>query len=89
MAKRKHFNFFNRKRYNVRYAVDRLEGDYVVLENLENGELVEVEMSLLEDVREGDIFVYMDGKYKKDDDFRRERLANIREKMEKLKRKGV
>ena len=46
------------------FVLDRFEGDYAILENLETTEKREVLSSLLpEDLREGSLLNYVDEKY--------------------------
>ncbi len=68
-----------------KYAVDRIEGDFAVLENLETKEIKLVELLLLPVVKEKDVLVYIDNLYQIDDKERRKRLRIIKEKLDKLK----
>ena len=68
-----------------KYAVDRIEGEFAVLENIETKEIKLVELLLLPVVKEKDILVYQDNLYMIDDEERRKRLKEIREKLDKLK----
>lgn len=68
-----------------KYAVDRIEGKFAVLENLETREIKLVELLLLPVVKEKDILVYQDNLYMIDDKERRKRLKLIKEKLAKLK----
>ncbi len=70
-----------------KYAVDRIEGDFAVLENIKTREIKLVELLLLPVVKEKDILVYKDNLYMKDDKERRKRLKQISEKLKKLKEK--
>ncbi len=70
-----------------KYAVDRIEGKFAVLENLETKEIKLVELLLLPVVKEKDILVYQDDLYMIDDVERRKRLRLISEKLKKLKSK--
>lgn len=69
-----------------KYAVDRIEGKFAVLENIDNREIKLVELLLLPVVKEKDILVYQDNMYMKDDKERRKRLRLIQEKLKKLKK---
>ena len=68
-----------------KYAVDRIEGNFAVLENIETKEIKLVELLLLPVVHEKDILVYQDDLYMIDDEERRKRLKIIEEKLKKLK----
>ncbi len=68
-----------------KYAVDRIEGQFAVLENIETREIKLVELLLLPVVKEKDILVYKDDLYMIDDEERRKRLKIIEEKLAKLK----
>ena len=68
-----------------KYAVDRIEGKFAVLENIKTKEIKLVELLLLPVVREKDIIIYKDGYYQVDDKERRKRLKLIEEKLKKLK----
>lgn len=73
----------------MKFAVDRIEDNIVVLENIENNEIINVKKEdLPKEIKELDIIMY-DGKtYLLDDDEKINRIRRIKEKMEKLKRKG-
>lgn len=68
------------------YAVDRVEGDIAVLENTSTKEIINVDKSILPDVIDGDILVYENGTYIKDDNLKNEKLESVRERMNILKR---
>ena len=68
-----------------KYAVDRIEGKFAVLENIDNREIKLVELLLLPVVKEKDILVYKDGFYMQDNKERRKRLKLIEDKLNKLK----
>ena len=68
-----------------KYAVDRVEGEFAVLENLKTKEIKLVELLLLPVVKEKDIIVYKDGFYMVDDKERRKRMKLIEQKLKKLK----
>ena len=68
-----------------KYAVDRIEEGFAVLENIKTREIKLVELLLLPVVKEKDILVYKDDLYMIDDEERRKRLAIIQEKLAKLK----
>lgn len=68
----------------MKYAIDRIEEDIVVLENLESREIIEINKNLIINPHEKDIIVFENGIYKKDasEYLRREEI--IREKLKKL-----
>jgi hypothetical protein len=68
-----------------KYAVDRIEGNFAILENIKTREIRVVDLLLLPVVKEKDILVYKDNFYMKDDRERRKRLRLIEEKLKKLK----
>ena len=68
-----------------KYAVDRIEGKFAVLENIKTREIKLVELLLLPVVKEKDIIIYKDGFYMVDDKERRKRLKIIKDKLKKLK----
>ena len=73
----------------MKFAVDRIEGEYAILENIETGEKREELLTFLPIVKEKDILIFEDNLYKKDDAERQRRMEEIREKLEKLKRKKI
>lgn len=68
-----------------KYAVDRIEEKFAVLQNLDTKEIKVVDLLLLPVVKEKDILVYQDNLYMIDDKERRKRLNNIRKKLDKIK----
>lgn len=73
----------------MKFAVDRIEGEYAILENVETGEKREELLTFLPIVKEKDILIFEDNLYKKDDAERQRRMEEIREKLERLKRKKI
>ena len=72
---------------NMKYAVDRIEEELVVLEDINTKEKKEVEINILpENIQDGSIIKYENGIYSIDNQEYEERLSRIREKMERLKR---
>lgn len=68
-----------------KYAVDRIEGKFAILENIDTREIKLVDLLLLPVVKEKDILVYQDNMYMIDDKERRKRLKIIEDKLKKLK----
>lgn len=73
----------------MKFAVDRIEGKYAILENIETGEKREELLTFLPIVKEKDILIFEDNLYKKDDAERQRRMEETREKLERLKRKKI
>ncbi len=72
----------------MRYVVDRLEGGYAILENLDTKEKREVELSLLPNVRENDILIAKNNNFKIDETFKKDRKRMLEEKLKKIQREG-
>lgn len=71
----------------MKYSVDRIENDIVILENIETKELEEVLLkNLPEDIKESSIVKKIDNMYYLDNDEKESRIKSIRERMENLKR---
>lgn len=72
----------------MKYAVDKVEDDIVLLENIINGEKI---MVTKEDfsfpVKETDIVIKKDDAYLKDDKEKNKRIKMIKAKMEALRKK--
>ena len=70
----------------MKYAVDKIVDDIVTLENIETGDVINVNISQFEtDIKETDIVKFENEKYVKDDDLKKSREESIREKMERLR----
>lgn len=64
---------------NTRYTIDRFEGDIAVLENRENGEILNIDRKKLpSDAKEMDILKYADGKFEID----KEETKNVKQRIE-------
>ena len=85
MSEFNNFKLLNKEELE-KYAVDRIEGKFAILENIKTREIKLVELLLLPVVKEKDILVYQDEMYMIDDEERRKRLKMIREKLDKLKK---
>ena len=71
----------------MKYAVDRIEDDIAILENLETKEKKEVSLSLLPpDIHEQAIVIYEKDSYFLDEEEELTRKKLLREKLERLKR---
>lgn len=67
------------------FSVDRIEENIIVLENRENGEIINIEKSKLQfKVQEGDILKYINGRYILDEEKTRSETESIKEIMDDL-----
>ena len=72
----------------MKYAVDKVDGDIVLLENILNGEKKEVRKECFSfQVKETDIIIVLNGIYKKDNKEKNDRIKMIKAKMESLRKK--
>ena len=72
----------------MKYAVDKVEDDIVLLENILNGEKKEVRKECFSfQVKETDIIIVLNGIYKKDNKEKNDRIKMIKAKMESLRKK--
>lgn len=70
----------------MKFAVDRIVLDTVVLENINTGEIKEVNISELPvDIKESDVLIFEDNIYKQDINEKQNRISLLREKMNKLR----
>lgn len=64
---------------NLRYSIDRFEGEFAVCENLETGEMINIRIDLLPDgIKEGSIIKFDNENYILD-------AETTKEKQEKIK----
>ena len=67
------------------YSVDRFEGEYAVLENRKTNETKNVKKDMLpENIKEGSILQYVNGKYTYNEELTREETKIIQDRMNKL-----
>ena len=67
------------------YSVDRFEGEYAVLENRKTNEIKNVKKDMLpENIKEGSILQYVNGKYTYNEELTKEETNRIQDKMNKL-----
>ena len=71
----------------MKFAVDKIENDMVVLENLSDNSIIEVPLILIPNVREKDIIMYENNTFKFDLEEKEKRELSIKERMAKLKAK--
>ena len=67
----------------MKYSVDRIENNIIILQNLDTKEIKEIK-KLNFKVKEGDILVYKDNKFIKDDKEKDNRLKILEEKLKKV-----
>lgn len=68
-----------------KYVVDRIEGKFALIQNIDTKEMKLVELLLLPVVKEKDVLIYQDDLYMIDNEERRKRLDEIQERLNKLK----
>ena len=67
------------------YSVDRFEGEYAVLENRKTNEIKHIKKDMLpENIKEGSILQYVNGKYTYNEERTQEEVNRIQDKMNKL-----
>lgn len=72
----------------MKYVVDRIENNICVIQNLETGEIINIEKTLLSsDVKEKDVLIKNNDEYELDSKEKEDRIELIRKKMEKLREK--
>ena len=70
----------------MKYSVDRIEGSIVILQDLNTKEIKEVNKKNIKfKIKDGDIIVFKDNCYYKDDNLKEDRLKLIQEKINRLK----
>ena len=71
----------------MKYAVDRIENNFAILENIQTKEKKTIELVLLPIVKEKDILIFEEGRYKLDSKEKENRVEIIKEKLARLKKK--
>ena len=75
---------------NMKYSIDRIENDIAVLENIDTNEIIEIEISLLpENIKESNIVIYENNKYKLDQETEDSRKKDLLSRFSKLKKKQL
>lgn len=70
----------------MKYAVDRIEENIVVLENISSGEIVNEDIKKLpKNIKEGNILIKENDKYTLDLDTEKDRREDFRSRLERLK----
>ena len=73
----------------MKYIVDRIEDNIVVLENQDTKEIINIDMSLLpKKIKEGNILIYKNNSYYIDKEAEIKRKKEILEKFKKLRNKN-
>lgn len=73
----------------MKYAIDKIENNIVLLESLEDKTKKEVSLDILpKDIKEGTILTYNNNEYKIDLDAEKERKESIKNKFAMLKKKS-
>ena len=71
----------------MKYAVDRIENDVVILQNTFNGKIIEIKKQQLpNNISDGTILEYKDNKYYIDKDEEKRRRNILEEKLNRLKK---
>lgn len=74
----------------MKYSVDKIEGNIVILESLSTKEQKEVLLEVLpSNIKEGTILTYENEVYKKDEVLEQQRRTSIKNKFNMLKKKKV
>lgn len=74
----------------MKYAIDRIEENFVTIENLKTGEISEInKIDLPANIKEGSILILKNNKYELDLKEERIRRKSILEKFNKLRKKDV
>lgn len=68
-----------------KYAVDRIEGNIIVLESITDGHKVQINTIDGLNIEEGDILIYENGEYHKDMELKDQRMKSIEERMKRLR----
>lgn len=74
----------------MKYCVDRIEGEFAILENLDTKELIEISLNELpKNTKENSILKLADNLYELDIVEESKRRKNIQSKFDRLKKKKV
>lgn len=69
----------------MKYAIDRIEDNVIVLENLDNNKIETISRDVLSEAKEGDIVIFENGIYRIDTEEKEKRLETIKSKMDRLR----
>lgn len=71
----------------MKFAIDRIEENIAILENLETKEKLEVSLnSLPDDIKDGSILIYNNNEYILDNNEEEKRRTSIKDKFNRLKK---
>lgn len=71
----------------MKYAIDRIEENIAILENITTKEIIEVELSLLPpNIQESNILIYENNEYKLDTETESKRKEDILNRFNKLRK---
>lgn len=71
----------------IKYAVDRVENNIILLENLDTKEIKNIDKNIINfNISDGDILIYENNKYYLDTKYKNERIKIIMEKLTKVKK---
>lgn len=71
----------------MKYSVDKIEKDIVILEEINTGYIKEENISVFNfEIKEKDILLFDNNVYKKDENEKTNRINMLREKMNRLKK---
>ena len=72
----------------MKYAIDRIENNIAILENLDTKEIVEIDINVLpEGSKESSIITIIDNEYKLDTQEEQERKTSLLNRFNKLRKK--
>ena len=70
----------------MKYAVDRIESDFIILQDLKTGEIKEIKKSKINfKIKDRDVLIYKNGKFYKDEKEKEKRLKSLEEKFARVK----
>lgn len=71
----------------MKFSVDRIEENIVIIQNLTTKEIIEISKDVLpNNIQDGSIITYENNKYVLDHKYKKKRETIIREKIDRLKR---
>lgn len=74
----------------MRYVVDRIENNIIILENLKDKSILEIPKDIINFlVKDGDVLYYENNKFTLDLETKKKRIELIKEKFNKVKKKDL
>ena len=74
----------------MKYVVDRIENNIIILENLKDKSILEIPKDKINFlVKDGDVLYYDNNKFKLDLETKKKRIELIKEKFNKVKKKDL